>query len=112
MQGANTGGFIYPGTSGKTNNMAIGQFRPVSPDRYVPATLKRMREQVADAIAHEIQTRNIKAVDIIGYLPSIRKADINKFLDGYGALLAERKLFQIGEAIGLRFDVTIRGVSR
>lgn len=46
------------------------------------------------------------------YLPSIRKADVDKFLDGFGDTIAERKLFQIGEAIGLRFDVEIKGASK
>ena len=109
---ANSGGFIYPGIDGNRGRAKSGQFRPISPDRYVPVSLKRMREQVAEAIAHEIRTRDIKAADIIGYLPSIRKADVDKFLDGFGDTIAERKLFQIGEAIGLRFDVEIIGTSK
>jgi predicted XRE-type DNA-binding protein len=105
-------GFIYPGSPQASHRARGGQFRPVSPDRYVPASLKRMREQVAEAIAHEIKTRGIKAADIIGYLPSIRKSDVDKFLEGFGDTIAERKLFQIGEAIGLRFDVEIKGTSK
>lgn len=92
-------------------NVAKTRYRPTSPDLYVPDSLIRLREKAANAIEKEIRTRNLTSLEIAHHMPSIRKADINRYLQGFGALFAEKKQFQVAEAIGLRFELNIKGAS-
>lgn len=92
-------------------SLARTRYRPTAPDLYVPETLLRSREKAANAIERELSLRGLTSLEIAHHMPSIRKADLKAYREGFGAFFADKKHWQIAEAIGLRFELTIKGAS-
>lgn len=88
-----------------------GRFRPTRPEAYSPESVERLKELLADALEREIRIRDIKPAQIQRLVPAIRRADVTAITSGDGAGFGIKKLAAIAEAVGLRVEYTIRGVS-
>ena len=89
----------------------MGSYRPKQANPYVPDTVNRMKQSLADAISTELNRRNCSTTELRPYIPSIRKGHLNDFQQGVGSFYGISRLVAIAEALGLRPDIIIKGAA-
>lgn len=77
------------------------------PNPYTPATARRLKEQLGEAITKHIAASGTTAAEISRRYKSIRSGDLQRIRAGEAELYGLPRLIAIAEAMGLELKVTV-----